>query len=109
MSQVNVGSVLRFRGYNCICSMIRKVQETTFARENHVVFEAKLREPVNCVFIDLKIQPFEEKQIIDIEFEMAELTAPGQNVFFVYTKYYAHLQNQLSNNPPVTTEEAKTT
>lgn len=85
---VRVGSVVGFQGVKCVCTRIRFTEETIFAPEASEVMQANVREPVNVKHLDLKFEEFLANDIVTISSEVAELTAPGQNVFMIYKKYH---------------------
>lgn len=85
--QISVGSTLKYSGTECVCTRIEKRESTSFARHDQLVMESELRNSVNCKFLQLELDVFEEGDVITTECEWVELTSPGTNLFFIYTVY----------------------
>src|SRR6266480_4853633 len=87
--QVSVGSALKYNSEDCICTRIEQRNATFFAKQDSQTMKSELSAAGNCRYLSSELDEFLEGDIITIECEWMELTAPGKNMFFVYTTYRA--------------------
>lgn len=84
--KVKVGTALAYRGQQCICTRITRQQVELFAMQTSSALREELSRLGNAQYLNLNVEEFAEGELISVEEEWIELTAPGHNVFFIYTK-----------------------
>lgn len=82
--QVKVGSVVKYREKEWLCTRITKYEWSEFARANSTQIEADFRRLSNVHAIELTIGTFLENEVVHGEQQVVELTIPGRDKFFIY-------------------------
>lgn len=83
--QVKVGTVIKYKGENCVVTEIKTLRSTYFAKEDSSVLADS--RPNNVQYLQREIDSFQEGDIVTAEQESIELKVPGKNIFYIYTKY----------------------
>lgn len=93
--QISVGSVVKFRDREWLCTRITKREWSEFARANSEQLEADHRRLSNVHTIELTFGVFLENDVVHGEQEVVELIIPGSDVFFIYT--YHRLRKEVKD------------
>lgn len=87
MATISVGSTITYKGRNCICTSHEIRRSVSYAKVNSTFYREQQQNLGNSHYMELDVADFSEGELITTELEFIELTEPGKNLYYIYTKY----------------------
>lgn len=85
--EINVGSRLKWRGRDVVCTSILSQRETCFAPADSIEIQSNINRPENVKYLNTDIGEFDQGDLVTFDFMKLELTEIGKGLFYIYNRY----------------------